>query len=613
MYCQVCGAHNEDDAEYCQRCRQKLMVLSGSAAPAAEPLDAGDEEFSFDEHLLERISILEEVLKRTGETLQKALSAMHRQEESILVHHAGMLALRELLERRGLVDGAEWSDLWESKMDYQFQVLEKRERFAARKDRILGLYEGRRRPAFERLLEEAELALGGLDLAGAMEALETAAGIDRGNHELARFLGESHFQEGRLERALDCMSRVLAIKPDHVQGLVYSGVIRLQQGEERRGQELLERAVMLHGDAFLPHFCLGASLAGRGQSESAAAFLERAVEIDGVPQALYLLGRCRYEMGRPGQAIESLARAVRIDPSFEECHHLLGLCYLDRGWNRKALAAFRTAQQLNPRRMRYRDLVAWLSGRTGAELPATSPAAADWVSRGEAAIGAGDAREALRCYREALALDPENPTLLMTYALACLRLDRGQEIAQLTQRVLDSNPGEMLRATAYATLIESLRGEGKYREGNLVGRRLLDEGGSNFSRSIAYYEMAYNLAEMDEDLDRALDFARRSLEHAPEELRQFPLAALGWVHYKRRELDEAIDFLSQSTELGPSTTVLTRLGMALLASGDEARARRVLARARRLDDRGDAIEERMMEFMKDSARIIERVRRQPRA
>ena len=63
MYCQVCGARNEDDAEHCQRCRQKLMVLSGSAVAGEEAIDAGDEEFSLDEHLLERISILEEVLK----------------------------------------------------------------------------------------------------------------------------------------------------------------------------------------------------------------------------------------------------------------------------------------------------------------------------------------------------------------------------------------------------------------------------------------------------------------------------------------------------------------------------------------------------------------------
>ena len=59
--------------------------------------------------------------------------------------------------------------------------------------------------------------------------------------------------------------------------------------------------------------------------------------------------------------------------------------------------------------MRYRDLVAYLSGRSGADLPRTSPAAADWVSRGEQAIRSGDAPEALRCYREALALDPDNP------------------------------------------------------------------------------------------------------------------------------------------------------------------------------------------------------------
>jgi len=609
MYCQVCGARNEDDAEYCQRCRQKLMVLSGSAVSGEETLDAGDEEFSLDEHLLERISILEEVLKRTGETVQKVLSAMERQEESILVHHAGMLALRDLLERQDVINTAEWSDLWESKMDYQFLVLEKRERFAAVKDSILGLYEGARRSAFTKLLEEAEHALNGLDMARAMKALEAASGLDRRNHELARFLGESHFQEGKLERALKHFDRLLAVKPDHIQGLVYTGVIQLQQGEEQRGQELLERAVIQHPDAFLPHFCLGASLAGRGQLKSAAAYLSRAAEIDVVPQALYLLGRCHYEMGRPARAIESLGRAVQVDPAFEECHHLLGLCYLDRGWNRKALAAFRTAQQLNPRRMRYRDLVAYLSGRSGADLPRTSPVAADWVSRGEQAIRSGDAPEALRCYREALALDPDNPALLMSCALACLRLDRSQEIRPLTERVLASKPGEMLRATAYATLIEALRSEGKYRDANDAGQRLLDEAGSNFSKSIAYYEMAYNLAEMDEDLDQALDFARRSLEHAPEELRQFPLAALGWVHYKRQELDEAIEFLSQSTELGPSTAALTRLGMALLASGDEDGARGALAQARRLDERGGAIEEKMMEFMKDSARIIERVRR----
>src|SRR5258708_32601606 len=103
--------------------------------------------------------------------------------------------------------------------------------------------------------------------------------------------------------------------------------------------------------------------------------------------------------------------------------------------------------------------------------------------------------------------------------------------------------------------------------------------------------------------------ARRWVELSPDEIRQFPLAALGWVHYKRKEFDKAIDFLSKSSELGPSANILTHLGMALLASGEEDRARSVLAHARGLTDRGEGLQEKMMQRMKDSTRLLERVRR----
>ena len=141
---------------------------------------------------------------------------------------------------------------------------------------------------------------------------------------------------------------------------------------------------------------------------------------------------------------------------------------------------------------------------------------------------------------------------------------------------------------------------------------MLGDGNSNFTKSIAYYEMAYNLAEMEEDLDEALDFARRSVDLAPDEIKQFPLAALGWVHYKRKEFDRAVDFLSKSSELGPSPTTLTHLGMALLGSGEEDRARSILAHARAIGGRGEALQEKMMECMKDSTRLIERARKVPK-
>jgi tetratricopeptide (TPR) repeat protein len=586
------------------------MVLSGALRDDEDAYEESPEEsFSFDEHLLERISILEEAVKRTAETVRQLLGALHKQEKNILINQTGLSALRELLEQKRYIGWEEWSDLWESKMDYQLLALEKRERFLAIKERIAALHHGDKRKAFLQHLEDAEYALFGFDIERAVASLEAAYKLDRDNYELAYFLGETHFNEGDTEQALSYFGRVLEVKPDHYEGLVYSGVIFYERGEHTRAEEYLKRAVSIYPDSFLPHFSLGAVYAGQGNLALAVLFLERAVELDAVPQALFLLGSCYYEMGRLAPAVQTLQEAVRHDPAFEEAYHLLGLAYLDRHWTRKALDAFRQAQRLNPKKLQYQDLVRYLSGAAGTPLPGVHGEAEDWFKKGEEFLARDNLKQALTCYRRALALDPDNPTLLMSYALLCLHLNRSQEIEAVTRKVLDLNPEETLKATAYAALIEALRSQGKFREGNRISRRLLDEGSSNFTKSIAYYEMAYNLAEMEEDLDEALDFARQSVELSPDEIKQFPLAALGWVHYKRKEFDKAVDFLARSNELGPSPTTMTHLGMALLASGEEDRARNVLARARSLGSRGEALQEKMMEYMKDSTRLLERVRR----
>ncbi|MGB6364329.1 MAG: tetratricopeptide repeat protein [Thermoanaerobaculia bacterium] len=611
MYCQVCGSHNPDEQDLCFNCHQKLLVLSGPTAVVEEggtfDEESEDEGFSLDEHLLERISILEEAVKHTADTTRQLLGAVHKLERSILINQTGLAALRELMEEKRLLGRDEWSDLWQSKMEYQLLALEKRERFVGLKERIAGLYKGDKREVFSRLLDDAEYALFAFDIERALKALEAALKIDRDTYELCYFIGETYFNEGQLDQALEHFSRVLEVEPEHYEGLVYSGVIHHESGESAQAQQLLEKAVALYPDSFLPLFSLGAVCSSHGDLTMAAMLLERAVDSDPVPQALFLLGSCLYELGRLTPAIRHLQQVVRQDPAYEEAHYLLGLAYLDRRWNRKALDAFKQAERLNPNRMRYQDLVRYLSGQDSSPLPGVKTVARKWLGRAEERLMRDQPERSLECFRRAIELDPDNPTVLMSYAVACLQLNRSHETKKLARQVLALEPSDILRATACATLIEALRSEGRYREGNRVGQQLLDEGTSNFSRTIAYYEMAYNMAELEEDLDRALDYARLSLDLAPDELRQFPLAALGWVHYKRKEFDQAIDCLTRSTELEPTATTLTHLGMALLASGADKGARKVLAEARRMGGPGISVEQKMMECLKDSSRLLERV------
>ncbi len=621
MYCQVCSAWNDDQRETCRRCHQKLLVISG--AYTLEDQEAFDnhpeEQYSLDEHLLERISILEEAVRRTATSVRQSLASLYKLEQKILVNQTGITTLRDLLEASGVFGHGEWSELWESRMESQLLALEKRERFTAVKERIAALYRGTddlagkrksdassqatTRQDFLNLLEEAEYALLAFDVQRAVGLLEAAHRLDPRNHELAYFLAETFFNDGGNEVALEYFERVLAVKADHFESLVYGGVLWHQQDDGDRAEDLLKRAVALFPDSFLPAFSLGAVYAARGRLALAAAFLERAIEIDAIPQAFYLLGGCCYEMGKVTAAIRYLREAVRLDPAFEEAHHLLGLACLDRRWYRKALAAFREGQRLRPNRLDYQELVAFLTGRHD-ESPEVDDDAAAHLKQAEDALSRGAMRDALTAYRQALTYDPENPALLVGYAMACLQLGREREIEHVIEKVLALDPGERLKVSAYATLIEALRLEGKYREGNRIGRLMLADGDSDFSKTVAYFEMAFNLADMEEDLDDALSYARRSVEHSPDELKPFSLAALGWVHYQRREFAESVDCLSRSNDLASSRRTLTHLGMALLAAGERDEAREILVQARRTG-REQPLGEEVLEALRDGTRLLQ--------
>jgi tetratricopeptide (TPR) repeat protein len=609
VICQVCGTPNEVDRELCRKCQNKLLVVSGTQETYEES-GSGEEGVSLDEHLLERVSVLEEIVKRSAETLKMLLDAVNRQEKNGFVAQTGLLALKDLLERKGLLVEEELLDLWETRVDHHTAVLEKRERFLERRERMLGGYSGDRREKFKGLLSDAEFALYALEPDKALRSLEEAWRLDRTNAELAFFLGETYFNEGETGRAAAMLGQVLAKEPHHFEALVYSGVLENEAGRTSRALEVLKTAVSVKPDAFLPYFALGALFALNGQLAKAETFLKKAVEVEENAQAFSLLGTIAYERGRLADAIEAFQKAVRLDPEDEDGLYQLGLCYLDRGWTQKAAERFKAALELNPNRLEYQEASKLLAPTGGRALPKVTGEAAQLSKKAEAAA-ARDPQKALTLYRRALKLDPENPTLLIAYALLCSTVGQTSEAVSTTRRVLAREPGEMVAAAAYATLLEALKSQGKFREGSRVAEEMLGAVRSNYARSIAYFQRAAALAEMGEDLDGALELADLSLKLSPKEMRQFPLAAKGWVHYKRREYDRAIECLRRATELGETPTGLTHLGLAYLAVGDARAARQAFGRAKRRDTRTSTgrggLESKMLEQIRRNLQLTEKL------
>ncbi|HVS32500.1 MAG TPA: tetratricopeptide repeat protein [Thermoanaerobaculia bacterium] len=612
MLCQTCSAFNDDDREYCYRCQNKLLVLSGLTSFEEDEVDDYEDEgdLSLDEHLLERVSAIEEIVKRSAETLRTVVDAIQKHERAIFINQTGLLSVKELLEKKSVLSADEVVELWESKMGEQMLALEKKQRFTERKDRIMSLFRGDKRDRFLQLIADAESAIDAFDPERGMKALEEAFKLDRDNYELSFFLGETFFNDGNLDRAKTYLERTLEVQPDHFDAAVFYGVLLHERQDLKGAERWLRRAIQISQESFLPYFSLGAIYARKGKLLRAQKFLEKAIQLEAIPQAFFLLGTIFYEKGQLERAIRSFQGALKLDPDYEEAIYHLGLCYLDRNWNRKAIECFQEALELNPNKMEYQQAVTIYEGISG-HTPLEGPAAAEF-GEAETLVNQGNYSEALDHYRRASQEEPENVNILMPYALLCSHLDMNTEAIAVARRILRQKPTEVVAAAAYTTLVEALRAEGNFKDANGALEEMLRDYTSNYAKSIAYYEKAYNLAEMEENLDEALESAQLALRYSPKELKQFPLAALGWVYFKRRDFITAVDFLTKSADLGPTATNLMHLGMALLESGEKDRARAVFRRAKSFKTKGAGLEEKILEQVRSNTKLIDRLHQRRR-
>jgi Uncharacterized enzyme of heme biosynthesis len=603
MYCQVCGLKNPDEEEFCSRCHSKLLVLSGVGV--VEESGEAPEEIPFDEHLLERISTLEDVVKRTGDAVKSLFESLGNIEKNLFVAHTGILALQETLERRGAIRSQEVLDLWETKMDERMQAVEKKDRFLERRDRIVARFSGEDRDEFLQRLRAAEFAILALDADRGVRLLEDLSRLDKGNVELSFYLAETCFSAGDLERAAGYFKKILAVEPNHFESLVYSGIAASEKGETETAEALLKRALEKKADAFLPHFALGALYANASRWDDAEQELRRALETAPVPAAHVLLGTVLREKGDVSRAIREFEEARRLQPDSEEAAFQLGLCYLEKNRARRALECFQEALEKNPRRLEYQEAVRLLERRRRYALPRVDGPGAAAYHEAEENVSRGLLRRAHELYRTALAEEPQNSTIRISFALLSATLGLWKEAIAACRQVLAGDPEDVVAAAACSTLAEALRAEGKPKEAVRFVRDFLEKHPSKTSRAIAYYELATTLAEGEDDLDSALDYAGRALSEAPDELKPYPLATLGWVHYKRREFDRAIDCLRRSSERAAQPTTFHHLGMAYLAAGKPEEAKAAFSKAKTVA-RGGALEDRMLHQVRSNIRLVEK-------
>src|ERR1700682_526273 len=112
-FCQKCRAANPLGQEFCLRCGTRLMLVVQPPSvrvdiPATTP---------HEEHLLERMTMLENTLARLAERLEQGLKLLLRQSETTYTNHALVKSLIEILNECGVVENGRLESMWRAECE----------------------------------------------------------------------------------------------------------------------------------------------------------------------------------------------------------------------------------------------------------------------------------------------------------------------------------------------------------------------------------------------------------------------------------------------------------------------------------------------------------------
>ena len=333
-YCQKCLAANPLGQEFCARCGTRLMIVVEPASARYEGIDSGS---SNEEHLLERISALENRLGRLTEKLERGLDLLLRQAQNAHFDRALVKALVGLLSEDGLIEGEKLERLWLDRCQKDAEEELETERREELRLQILASYHGSEVETFEQSVNEGFLFIDDGQPKPGFRSLQRAVEMSADNAALLYFVGEYFFKTGKTHRARTYLARAYELSPRDRRVSLLLGLTCADEGDVSRAKELLSSATRLGGSTFAAHYGLGRLFIAEAQWREALQEFKLALATKVSPEAHYALGCLYYQMSRDGLAARHFRKALELDEEYSEAFYMLGLI-AERAGHRKIAA-----------------------------------------------------------------------------------------------------------------------------------------------------------------------------------------------------------------------------------------------------------------------------------
>jgi tetratricopeptide (TPR) repeat protein len=218
------------------------------------------------------------------------------------------------------------------------------------------------------------------DEEAAREVYESATRLDPGDPMPYLTVSNMLGRRGDVEGALEYAEKAIAAEPDHVAARLRKAELLIDMGVRREEPALIDEArtlidQVLAEDATSPEglFVLGKLEIARENLDAGVDALRAALDTrPDWPQAQMVLGSALMLRGEPQRARAALARAVELDPNFNEARRLLVKVHADLGEHEYAIENGRVYLRARPDDDTTRIIVAQSMVRLGKVEEATA-------------------------------------------------------------------------------------------------------------------------------------------------------------------------------------------------------------------------------------------------
>jgi tetratricopeptide (TPR) repeat protein len=403
------------------------------------------------------------------------------------------------------------------------------------------------------LIVRARFLLGDGKPAEAIASASAAVGADPSLPEAFFLLGEGHRALRQIEEATSAYNEVLKLRPNEVRTQVALSTLSVAAGELETAKQLAESAVRGAPRAF--------------QTRSAVV-------------------RAALAAGDTARASNELGPLMRDFPQSAEVHTLDGMLRILRKDLTGAERAFATAEKLQPSSTPAAAglvTVDLLSGRAESArrrvdaLTANPSASVDSLMLAARTYGGlRDLARAEALLRRAIEAEPSRPEPYGLLGQIYLQQGRGDQALAEFQTLAARRPKWVPAQTMVAVLLHA---QGRKPQAKDAYRAVL---AIDSSAAVAANNLAWLMAEDNENLDEALQLAQSAKARMPESA---DIAdTLGWIYLKKGMATLAVTELKASVDRNPENASFKyHLGMAYAESGNLTGARQVLEAALKQD------------------------------